>query len=272
MQLELARSTWGVDGPFDDAVARIAAAGYRHIECRPPAEDGATAFGDLLAAHKLGYIGMLFTEGRSPAEHARSFMKQANYCVKMGASKVTAHTGVDAWDRATADVFFAEVLAMENDLPIAIAHETHRGRILYNPWIARDLLLAHPKLKLCCDFSHWVCVAERLEWDDLAGTIVKLCAERAIHTHARVGYAEGPQVPDPSAPEYRQHVDAHLAWWKQIHAASEARGDAGFTITPEFGPPGYMHTLPHTYMPVANLWNVCEWMSGQLREQFGGDK
>lgn len=38
--------------------------------------------------------------------------------------------------------------------------------------------------------------------DDDWNTILKLVADRTFHIHARVGYAHGPQVPDPSAPEY----------------------------------------------------------------------
>ncbi|HEX8339788.1 MAG TPA: TIM barrel protein [Tepidisphaeraceae bacterium] len=269
MRLELVRPMWGIDPPIDQAIARVAAAGYSHVECAPPEGDDAKRFFDFLAANKLGYIGMLFTGGKSPAQHARSFMKQAELAAKCGAKVVTAHTGSDTWDRATANVFFAEVLAMEDDLPVRVAHETHRGRILYNPWITRDLLTEHPKLKLCSDFSHWVCVAERLEWDDASESIIRLCAERSIHCHARVGYEQGPQVPDPSAPEYARHVQQHFDWWKQLYAAAKARGDTAFTIAPEYGPPGYLHTLPHTNVPVANLWNVCEWTSAKLREQFG---
>ena len=269
MRLELARSLWGVDEPVDQVIPKLAALGYTHIEGAPPEGDALNKFRDLLAANKLGFIGMLFTGGKNPAEHARSFMKQAQNCAKLGAKKVTAHTGSDAWDRATANVFFAEVLAMEDDLPVSIGHETHRGRILYNPWMTRDLLVEHPKLKICADLSHWVCVAERMNWDDANGTIVRLCADRCLHLHARVGYEEGPQVPDPSAPEYAGHVEQHFTWWKQFHAAAKARGEAAFTVTPEFGPPGYLHTLPHTNVPVANLWRVCEWMSSKLREQFG---
>jgi hypothetical protein len=268
MRLELARALWGVDEPIEQSIPRIAAAGYKLVEAPLPAEADAERFRELLAKHNLGYIGMAFTSGESPFKHARSFRQQAERAVKLGATQITCHSGADNWDRATASVYFAEILAMEADLPVLVGHETHRGRILFNPWIARDLMREHPKLRLVCDFSHWVCVAERLGWDDDKGSILSLCAERSIHLHARVGYEQGPQVPDPSAPEYAAHVEKHLQWWTQLHAAAKVRGDAAFTATPEFGPPGYLHTLPHTNVPVANLWNVCEWMSGKLREKF----
>jgi hypothetical protein len=34
--------------------------------------------------------------------------------------------------------------------------------------------------------------------------------------HARVGYCAGPQVPDPSAPEYAKEVAAHFKYWKEV--------------------------------------------------------
>ena len=40
--------------------------------------------------------------------------------------------------------FYAEVLATEREMGVAVAHETHRGRILYNPWATRDLLRLFP--------------------------------------------------------------------------------------------------------------------------------
>lgn len=82
---------------------------------------------------------------------------------------------------------------------IAIYHETHRGRILYNPWITRDICKVFPTLKLTADLSHWCVVAERI-FDPASGLdddwqeILDIVSERTHHIHARVGYEEGPQV------------------------------------------------------------------------------
>ncbi len=121
-------------------------------------------------------------------------------------------------------------------------------------------------LKLCCDFSHWVCVCERLIDDQTA--IIAQCAQRAIHLHARVGYEEGPQVPDPRAPEYRQHLEAHERWWDIIWSAQKQRGMEESTLTPEFGPPPYLHTLAYTGTPVAKLWEICNWQAKRQAERF----
>ena len=87
-------------------------------------------------------------------------------------------------------------------------------------------------------------------------------------TSTRVGYAEGPQVPDPSAPEYAPHLAAHEAWWEQIWQSQKQRGFTHSTLTPEFGPPPYLQTLPHTNVPVADLTVVCDWMAQRQRERF----
>ena len=70
--------------------------------------------------------------------------------------------------------------------------------------------------------------------------------------------------PDPSAPEYLKHVETHEAWWRKMLAARAAAGQKETTITPEFGPPGYLHTLPHTNVPVADLRKVCNWMRDRV--------
>lgn len=90
--------------------------------------------------------------------------------------------------------------------------------------------------------------------------------QRAIHIHGRVGYAQGPQVPHPSAPEYEQELTAFETWWKRICALRAEEGASFMTITPEFGPPGYMHTLPYVNQPVVDLWGVNFWMTERLRK------
>ena len=95
-----------------------------------------------------------------------------------------------------------------------VSHETHRQRYFATPWQTRHILRQFPDLRITCDFSHWVCVCERLLPD--MGETISLAAQHCHHIHARVGFAEGPQVPDPSAPEYAADLAAHEAWWEEI--------------------------------------------------------
>jgi len=264
MQLQLVRSLWGVELPLEQSLPKFKDQGYGAIETGL----GNDALPALLKQHGLEFVAMAFTGGETVADHVKSFRAQLEMAVKAGAKQLPVHSGSDAWAMSDCETFYTEIVAIEKDSAIPVGHETHRGRVFFNPWITRDLLLKFPSLRLCVDFSHWVCVAERLSWDDASGSILRLCADRTLHIHTRVGYEEGPQVPDPSAPEYKKHVDTHLDWWTTIFKNQKARGVKTVTVTPEFGPPGYMHTLPHTNVPVANLWNVCNWIAKRVKERF----
>ncbi|WP_145036507.1 hypothetical protein [Paenibacillus sp. Y412MC10] len=89
---------------------------------------------------------------------------------------------------------------------------------------------------------------------------VKLTISRSVHIHARVGYDQGPQVPHPAAPEYQQELLTHTRWWREIYQHRSKEGAECLSVTTEFGPPNYLHTLPFSNEPVANLWEVCDWM------------
>lgn len=75
------------------------------------------------------------------------------------------HSGCDSWSFDQSLAFFRECLAIEDELAIKVVHETHRQRVLFNPWVTRDLLTALPGLKVNADLSHFCVVAERI-FDD----------------------------------------------------------------------------------------------------------
>lgn len=39
-------------------------------------------------------------------------------------------------------------------------------------------------------------------------------------------------------------------------------------MTPEFGPDNYLHTLPFTREPVADLWEINSWMGKNEKAHF----
>ena len=264
MNLHLYRATWGYDPPWDDLLARLPELGYTGIESplihlqREP--EG------FAERHGLRCLPQIFTEGDTVDEHVASFRAQLEACLPFDPPFVNCHDGRDAFTPDEAERYFREVLAIEADLGLTVSHETHRGRVLYNPWTTARLLDRFDDLRLCCDFSHWVCVCERLI-DDLE-PILAQCAHHALHIHARVGYAEGPQVPDPRAPEYAAHVETHERWWDLVWASQHERGLDTTTLTPEFGPPAYLHTLPYTNVPVADLWDINTWQGRRQAERF----
>ncbi len=159
--------------------------------------------------------------------------------------------------------FVEAILEAEHKLGVTVMQETHRGKLLYAPWVAAAYLREFPELHITADYSHWVNVCERLPVDQAEA--LRLANQHARHIHGRVGYEEGPQVPDPSAPEYAAQLAWHEAQWKAIRDAQQASGEPTMTFTPEYGPPTYLHTLPHTNVPVANLWDVCLWAAQPRR-------
>jgi sugar phosphate isomerase/epimerase len=266
MQLILIRHLWGVTAPWEEVFPRFRDLGYRGVEAAVPEPGQRDRFRSLLAAHGLGFVAQVFTGGNRVEDHVESLRRQVGEAAELGPRLVNAHSGRDAWTEAEAGRFFEAALRIEAAAGVTVAHETHRGRILFSPWVTARLLRQFPGLRLCCDFSHWVCVAERLIDDQLE--ILRDCAGRCAHLHARVGHEQGPQVSDPRAPEFAAHLAAHERWWQLVWSAQRARGEVETTLTPEFGPPGYLPTLPFTRVPVSDLWGICDWMADRQAARF----
>ena len=266
MKMMLFRHLWGVSGEWETVFPQIQADGYHGIEVGLPEPAARRRFRQLLDAHGFDYIAQIYTQGGTVEEHLESFRTQLAEARSLRPRLVNSQSGRDAFSEDDAVRFFEGALQIEERLGIPVAHETHRGRVLFHPGIAGRLVERFENLKLCCDFSHWVCVCERLIDDQIA--IVERCAGRCVHLHARVGYEQGPQVPDPRAPEYARHLAAHEAWWDRIWAAQARRGDAETSLTPEFGPPDYQHTLPFTNVPVSDLREICNWQAQRQAARF----
>lgn len=263
MDLKVFKALWGdaeMAATRDD-LERIKNAGYDGIEFQAPnAEPG--AWKDWCASLGLEFIGMVMP--RDMDDIAVSLERIAAY----DPIKITMHTGRDKMTFEEGSAFVKRALEVESDIGIPVAHETHRHRIFYTPWSTAQYLDAFPNVKLCVDFSHWCCVTESLLADDDIAAWVKLACQRAIHIHGRVGWEEGPQVADPRAPEVEHYVERHESWWDEVWTSHHERDEEVVTFTPEYGPPGYMPTLPYTRQPVADLWEVCLWAANRQRERW----
>ncbi len=148
---------------------------------------------------------------------------------------------------------------------ISIYHETHRQRCFHTPWRTLEVLRLRPSLRITLDLSHWCAVCETLleDLDDQMEEVVPFAA----YIHARVGHAEGPQVSDPRAPEWKQAVDIHRKWWSRVLEARRAAGAESMPIAPEFGPAPYLPALPYTCQPVADQWAINVHMMELLRAE-----
>lgn len=272
MKLKLVRHLWGVDAAagLEQYLPRWRGVGYEAVEAPLRTVPDAAGFRKFLKSSGLAFIPQAFTNAFTPGgsvrEHLGSLKQQLEESLAAEPLLINVHSGSDAWSLAEAQDFYGAALELEQRVGLPFAHETHRMRYFGNPWNTRAILERFPALKLTCDFSHWVCVAERLLED--CGAIIELAAKHCHHLHARVGYEEGPQVPDPRAPEWSRHLAVHQSWWDQVWSAQAARGLSVSTLTPEFGPAPYLHTLPFTQAPVADLADICDWMARQQLDRF----
>jgi len=272
MKLKLVRHLWGVDPThgLETHLPRWREVGYQAVEASIRIWPDRAGLLGFLKHTGWDWIAQVFSHdfkgGGTVRQHLDSLREQIEECLEHHPLFFNAHSGSDTWNPAEAEDFYGAVMELEQRIGLPIAHETHRLRYFGNPWATRPILERFPDLKLTCDFSHWVCVAERLLED--CGPILQLAAAHGHHLHARVGFEEGPQVPDPRAPEWSRHVAVHETWWDAIWAAQRQRGMNVSTLTPEFGPAPYLHLLPYTQTPVADLADICDWQARRQQALF----
>lgn len=274
MQLKLFKTLWGHEGSLTDACIQAISAGFNGVE-GPAPDDSVTlnAFKRHMNESGLDYIAEITTAGSyvpdrtaSLQEHLDSFEEKLHRSLTLDPLFITCLGGCDAWPEDTNLRFFEEAMNLAKAANVMVSFETHRSRALFNPWITAHIAKQLPELHLTVDYSHWCVVCERL-MDSELDTLQRL-APQVHHVHARVGYDQGPQVPNPAAPEYEYALRAHQRWWELVWASQRARGYTITTMTPEFGPDGYLQAAPFTQQPVADLWAVNQWMAEEERRHF----
>ena len=103
----------------------------------------------------------------------------------------------------------------------------------------------------------------KTEIEDLLEKVVL----RSDHIHARVGFEEGPQVNDPSGPEWKIVLDRHLDIWETVIQKNWNEKKIA-TITTEFGPPNYMPTIPFTRKPLSDQWENNVFIMNMLKDRI----
>jgi len=179
--------------------------------------------------------------------------------------KIDTQTGKDYFTFSQNQKLISIGADFEASTGIKVLHETHRNKFAFAAHITKEYLEQIPALQITLDISHWVCVAESYLEDQEEA--VQLAIARTEHIHARVGYPEGPQIPDPRVPEWQEALNNHIAWWDQIVELKKARNE-DVTITPEFGPAPYLVALPFTRQPITNQWEVNEYMMNLLKTRY----
>jgi sugar phosphate isomerase/epimerase len=274
MQLALFKTLWGFSGSMAEAIADALEAGFQGIEGQAPAAAfEAREFRRALDESSLHYIAEITTAGSyvpdriaTLEQHLDSLRTGLERSAECSPLFVTCLGGCDAWEEDQSVEFFGRAMALASAAGLPISFETHRGRSFFNPWTTLRIVRQLPDIQLTCDFSHWCVVCERLLDSEI--NVIELLATRAHHIHARVGYDQGPQVPHPGAPEYAPALRAHQAWWEIIWRSQCERSYTVTTMTPEFGPDGYLHEAPFSREPVADLWDLNRWMAEEETRHF----
>ncbi|MEM7027736.1 MAG: sugar phosphate isomerase/epimerase [Pseudomonadota bacterium] len=280
MNVEFYRPFWGAIGTITEIAVQAKAAGFNGLEGHVPEEPGELqALNQVTKEHDLKFIPEICTGGSDPYaywvpirsatvdDHIASFeseLKRVQAC-EMEIPFINCMGGLDAWSLDDSLRFFEQALSLSDQYNYLVSFETHRTRCFYSPWSTYAILQAMPEIPVTTDLSHWCVVSERLidEEEGLQAVI-----ERAHHIQCRVGYDQGPQVPQPAAPEYERFVSAHQGWWEKIWLSQKERGFETITMTPEYGSDDYLHLTPYSKEPVADLWEVVQWSMQTEQDHF----
>ncbi len=263
MELKLLKCDWGMEhlGDQRTRLKRYAAAGYDGVECAIIEMDP-HEFADLCGELKLDYVAMMFCDEEDWFRAQLDHVKQARPIL------INCHPGRDRYAFERGLRFFRTVMQMASEVEAQVVFETHRTRLLYAPWTTARYLEALPELRICADLSHFTTVAESSLSEPGYRELMDLAISRADHVHARVGYAHGPQVPDPRVGMGLEWTARFERWWDRIIEARQAEGRAVLTINPEFGPPPYQPIDPRSGEPLADIWGVCLWMTQRFRDRW----
>jgi sugar phosphate isomerase/epimerase len=263
---------WGCESAsWDGFLLNVKQAGYDGVEYGISNETTPEELSDVMEKiHQHGLEVIPQHYGTYDADFSRHFDRYSAWLelVKpFPAIKIDSQTGKDFFtfdqNKQLIDVAVKHTL----DCGVEVYHETHRNKFPFAAHIAREYLEKLPYLKITLDASHWVNVAESYLEDQPEAMAIAI--HRTEHIHARVGYPEGPQVPDPRAPEWQEALAVHIAWWDRVLARKkEEDPGAVVTITPEFGPFPYMVHLPYSGKAITDQWAVNTYMKDLLKERY----
>jgi len=269
MDIKVLSPLWGSENQdLRLFLKRVDAAGYDGIDTWIPTEkeDQKTVLNYLdsreiyLVAHQHEASGTTFNK------FLRSFSAQLHKCAALKPQTINSHTGKDHFSTAQ----FLDLIAAAEDFTaktgITVLHETHRGRMGYSPQMTAELMEKNSTYLLTADFSHWTCVTESM-LENFRETL-KQAIHRTRHIHARIGFEQGPQVPDPRAPEWQYALNKFLGWWDEIYETNQRSGRNVLSFTTEFGPVPYMPIIPYTAKPVADQFELNCFMKDLLRKRY----
>ena len=259
-------TNWGYVEGWEAFCKKIKALGYDGAEFWYPSDvRERTMILDLFAKHSLKY-GFLIGSGESEYQkHLKEFEDSLKGAVAAKPVYINCHSGKDYFSFDQNKAFLEMTIKVSRDTGVPVYHETHRSRILYAAPVAKQFFQALPDARITLDISHWCNVHESYLQDQQ--DTVAMALQRTGHIHARIGHPEGPQVNDPRAPEWKDAVASHFAWWDQVVERKKREG-ATMTFLTEFGPVDYMPAIPYTRQPIADQWEINVHMLKTLRARY----
>ena len=257
MQIKFFCPRWGSENiPWFLFFEKVKAAGYDGVEWAIEKNIQASEIETVQGlAEKQGIqlIAQHFDTNASIfSKHYDDYAKWLENIKNYPWAKINSQTGKDYFS-------FEENSVLVKLAGEAVLHETHRGKFSYAAHITMQYLEEIKNLRLTLDISHWVNVAESFLEDQEKA--VQLAIERTDHLHARVGYTEGPQIPDPRDPQWQFAVDKHIQWWDIIVSQKRNEVNGVLTITPEFGPWPYL-------VNDASQWDMNVFMMNLLKKRY----
>jgi sugar phosphate isomerase/epimerase len=270
MSIQFYCPRWGSESiSWSTFFEQVMAAGYDGVECgvaSTASEKELDEIWNLAEQHKAKVIIQHYDTYE--AEFSKHFDLYGAWLKKVKSYpcvKINSQTGKDFFSFEQNKALIEETIRFTESNGVQVVHETHRNKFSFAAHITKTYLEKIPTLKITLDASHWVCVAESFLEDQPQA--VEIAIEKTEHIHARVGYMEGPQVPDPRITEWQHALNMHLNWWDRV-VERKKNENALLTIAPEFGPFPYMVPLPSTGQPITNQWEVNVYMMELLKKRY----
>ncbi len=260
---------WGLENKsFKKFILRVIKDGYDGVEVSLPEDSGEKE--QMLRCLKENNLPFVLQHWETVSSnfdaHKNEYRKRLECLTEARPLFINSQTGKDYFSFEQNNELIALANEISKSSDVKIIHETHRGKFSFAAHIMKPFLEANPDMEIGLDLSHWCNVAESF-LDDQKEIVAKTI-QHTYHIHARVGYPEGPQVPDPRAPEWQEALHLHLNWWKEVVIAKQLKGENVMTITPEFGPYPYMISMPYTERPISNQWEINKFMKDYLKENL----
>ncbi len=261
------QTNWGFNEQIETFVKKAKTSGYDGVEIWAPKDSiKQIEISNILNNYNMKVI---FLCGSNPSltfkKSLDEYEKYLKNTLELRPIAVNSHTGSDFYNFNQNMAFLELAEKLSNEYKIPVYHETHRGRFSYSIPETIRYLEKKETLNLTLDISHWIVVHESLL--DNREEFLKKIIQRSNHIHARVGFEEGPQINDPSAPEWEKVIERHLDIWEAVIQKTWNENKSA-TITTEFGPPGYMPTLPFTQKPVSDQWKANVFIMNKLKKRI----